>query len=170
MSKRATRDLITRRSGSPYFYVRLQYNDRHRHAVQAVLGDMFDKETGKKLRLPNDRFVNLDTTDYAEARVRAQPHLTQHFDILALTEAFFSKRPDGAIEKSHLYAPGLKQTLPDGSRIDADTTTYRFYPRGMTQPIEQPNPVTQFQFVPILDDDYVDAAGQTPTPGRAVHR
>ena len=48
-TKRAPRDLITRRSGSPYFYVRLQYNKRHRVAVQAVLGDMIDPATGEKI-------------------------------------------------------------------------------------------------------------------------
>lgn len=163
-TKRAPRDLITRRSGSPYFYVRLQYNKRHRVAVQAVLGDMIDLATGEKIVLKSDGFVNLETTDFAEARSRAQPYLTRHFDILALTEAYFSKKPDGAIAKNFLYEPGLKQMLPDGSRIEADRETYRFYPKGLSHPIEQPNPVTSFKFVPIVDNEFEDAEGKKPTP------
>lgn len=163
-TQRARRDLITRRSGSPYFYVRLQYNKRHRVAVQAVLGDMIDPATGEKIVLKSDGFVNLETTDFAEARSRAQPYLTRHFDILALTEAYFSKNPDGAITKSYLHEPGTVQKLPDGGRFEADEKSVRFYPAGSKQGFEQPNPVKGFKFIPLMDEDYQDDQGNSPSP------
>jgi len=132
--------------------------------MQATLGDVIDPQTGKKRVLRKDGFINLKTTDYTEARRLAQPYLTEHFDILALTEAYRSKRPDGALIATRQYEPGTSQTLPDGSRIEADDKSFRFYPPNSTRPIEQPNPVTKFKFVPIMDDDYVDAQGNTPTP------
>lgn len=125
--------------------------------MQATLGDVIDPQTGKKRVLRKDGFINLKTTDYTEARRLAQPYLTEHFDILALTEAYRSQRPDGALIATRQYEPGTSQTLPDGSRIEADDKSFRFYPPNSTRPIEQPNPVTKFKFVPIMDDDYVDA-------------
>jgi hypothetical protein len=163
MAKRATRDLITRRPNSRYFCVRLQYNDRHRHALQAVLGDVVDPDTGTKRILKNEHYINLKTINFAEARAKAQPHLQEHFDILALTEAFFSKKPDGAIVPTFDCEPGTDQVQPDGSRIKADETTVTLFPRGSKEGYSKINR-RWFKFVPIVDDEFEDAEGNKPKP------
>lgn len=168
-NKRGQRDLIFKRAGSPYYSVRIQYAKatfpRLLAELQKALGDMIDPKTGEKRVLKREQKINLQTTSYAEARNRARPYIDEHLDILAFFEGAISGRPDVAVLKSRRYQPGT-QTYADGTRIEATDETFKLFPPNSVLPLggAQPNPVTQFKFVPLLEEDFVDENGLSPTP------